>query len=980
MAIISDTSGPQASLEGGQWRPSSSVTAPIVNSVENELQQRSRDTSQDNQPPQANQSTQDTQSAESSNTESADWLRMARNAFEASDAWMKINLRAEWSRNLRHYHSEHAEGSPILSETNKHRSSYFWPKTRTLVRDIQAAATSAFFASADVVAIEAEDQDDQQQNEAASLMKELVNYRLANSIPWYQILLGGIQEVAVLGMVVSHQSWEYREKETVIGQEIDPLTGEIVELYTTEVIVDKPNVRIVPAENLRISPASDWLDPINSSPYLIEMIPMFLVDVETKIREGKDSKNGEPSWKDIGKNMLMAAGERGDFDTTRRARAGKNHLDPKSYQMESVDDFKMIWVHRNIVRYNGEDWLYYTAGTMLMLSEPVLLSSVIPWANGKRDYASGKLEVETDKVYPSSAVSLIAGLQKSLNEIKNQRIDNVRQVLNRRYLYRQGSQVDVRALSRNVPGGLIGISAPGALDSHVMPLATADVTSSSYQEEDRINLAADDLSGSMAGSTVNSNRKMNETVGGMEMMQSAGNRVREMELRTITKTWIETVLQQIVQLEAMYETDIIAITVASKKAKLLQILPEYFDHKFSVTVNVGAGAVSPSQRIQKISTAISTVIQLVPDAAAAINGREIAKEVFGAAGYDNGERFFNFDRAEEMKANPQVDPKIELAQKQMEEKSKFEQGKLEVAQAKIQLENDKLTMAMKEMEAKINLLVAQTATTNVTAVYEATQAAGVIAQNPGIAPVSDEILASSGFADHNKAPIVSEVTPQPGMVPPAVMPEAPNYHPSQAPSGKTGLRAGIETPEIEARAKGGPVNQGQPYLVGEKGPEVIVPNQSGTVVPNNYAPAIPDTGLTQPDLTQRHLIRDDMSAKGQGFYGNVSGTSNPEAPAVTEYSIGVGVPKDYQHIPGLNPSTAPLQLEGHQKYYDAPSIVPGLNPEQLQNIAGGEISPELYTNAERAAADRQWQGKPVFAKPTEPVTEYPQKGITKRKK
>ena len=132
---------------------------------------------------------------------------------------------------------------------------------------------------------------------------------------------------------------------------------------------------------------------------------------------------------------------------------------------------------------------------------------------------SGNIEVETDRVYPSSAVSLISGLQKGLNELKNQRIDNVRQVLNRRYLYRAGSQVDVRALSKNIPGGLIGISAPGALDSHVTPLATPDVTNSSYQEEDRINLAFDDLSGSMAGSTVNSNRRMNETVGGMEMMQ-----------------------------------------------------------------------------------------------------------------------------------------------------------------------------------------------------------------------------------------------------------------------------------------------------------------------------------------------------------------------------------------------------------------------------------------------------------------------------
>ncbi len=37
---------------------------------------------------------------------------------------------------------------------------------------------------------------------------------------------------------------------------------------------------------------------------------------------------------------------------------------------------------------------------------------------------------------------------------------------------------------------------------------------------------------------------------------------------------------------------------------------------------------------------------------------------------------------------------------------------------------------------------------------------------------------------------------------------------------------------IQARANGGPVVPGQPYLVGENGPEVIVPKSAGTVVPN----------------------------------------------------------------------------------------------------------------------------------------------------
>ena len=38
---------------------------------------------------------------------------------------------------------------------------------------------------------------------------------------------------------------------------------------------------------------------------------------------------------------------------------------------------------------------------------------------------------------------------------------------------------------------------------------------------------------------------------------------------------------------------------------------------------------------------------------------------------------------------------------------------------------------------------------------------------------------------------------------------------------------------LPGRAKGGPVSSGSPYMVGEKGPELFVPNTSGNIVPNN---------------------------------------------------------------------------------------------------------------------------------------------------
>ena len=765
---------PQPSLEGGNYKPTGAVAAPIVNSV---------DSIGMTEPKKA-------PSAVGIGGRNIDWLQMARNAFESSESWLQINQRAIWARNFAHYRSEHAPDSPILSDANKHRPKYFWPKTRTLVRDIQASAAAAYFASSDVVAIEAEDSDNQEQVEAAALMKELVNYRLDQTIPWYQLVLGGIQETSVLGCIASHQSWSYKE-----------VDGAVLE--------DKPNIRVVPAENVRISPAADWIDPANSSPYFIELIPMFLGDVLSKIAEGENPRSGEPAWKDVGEGMLISAGNRDNLDTTRRARAGTRRLDPKSNMMESQSAFRIIWIHRNIIRQDGVDWLYYTAGANVMLSDPVRLSDVIPWADGKRDYVMGKMEIETDRPYPSGPVELTNGMQKAINELKNQRYENVRQVLNRRYLYRAGSQVDVRALSRNVPGGLIGVSAPGPLSNHVEPLNTPDVTGSAYQEEDRLSLAMDDLSGSTTGSTVNSNRKLHETATGMTLMAEAGNKIREMELRTFTETWIEPVLRQLVQLESMYETDKVAIMVASKKAKLKKVLLSYFSHKFSVSVNVGMGAVSPTQRMQKIQTAVATVTQLLPRGAAAVNEDEVVKEIFGAAGYDNGTRFFNFEKArqEEQAAKEQGDPTTQVQMQQLQLKGQIAEQEFQIAQAKLQLENQKLAMEsekqaamLQELAAKIDYLVARTdhertklATQNVTSIFQATQAAGTIAQNPGIAPSTDEILKSAGYVDLNEAPIVEEAPVPEEFIPP----EQENTHPQFPATGRAGIMKGIQTPEIE---------------------------------------------------------------------------------------------------------------------------------------------------------------------------------------
>jgi phage-related minor tail protein len=50
------------------------------------------------------------------------------------------------------------------------------------------------------------------------------------------------------------------------------------------------------------------------------------------------------------------------------------------------------------------------------------------------------------------------------------------------------------------------------------------------------------------------------------------------------------------------------------------------------------------------------------------------------------------------------------------------------------------------------------------------------------------------------------------------------------------MMATLDQPALAGkRAAGGPVIAGEPYLVGERGPEIIVPSSSGTVIPNGVS-------------------------------------------------------------------------------------------------------------------------------------------------
>ena len=130
-----------------------------------------------------------------------DWFDLAKTAFEGSTTYFDANLRKQQEDNFAHFQGRHTADSKYHLDSWKYRSKSFVPKTRSIVRKGEATVAAAFFSNVDVVTADAQDQSNTLQVANAALMKELLNYRLQKSIPWFATLIGAFQEAEVCGCV-----------------------------------------------------------------------------------------------------------------------------------------------------------------------------------------------------------------------------------------------------------------------------------------------------------------------------------------------------------------------------------------------------------------------------------------------------------------------------------------------------------------------------------------------------------------------------------------------------------------------------------------------------------------------------------------------------------------------------------------------------------------------------------------------------------
>lgn len=618
---------------------------------------------------------------------------LARAAYDSSTNWLNAGRRLAWNDSLRAFQGLHPSNSKYLSNDYRYRSRLFRPKTRMMIRKAEAQTAMAFFSNMDIVSIDPTDDDNPIQLASSRIMKEILQYRLTKTIPWFQTLCGGRQDADIMGVCIAKAYWKFDERYShrESRPSIDPQTGQIrvddMGEHVTEdydiynCIADHPWIDLIAPENFRFDPGADWRNPISTSPYVIEMIPMYICDAREKI------KNKE--WFKVSESSMRAATDLDD-DTTRRSRE-QGRVPGKDHDSWKPKDYDIFWVRENILRHEGEDVHFFTlAGTGELLTKPKPLREV--YLHGLRPYVCGSTMIEAHKTYPSAKTEITKDLQTQANDVVNLRLDNVKLTLNPRQFIRNGKGVDPTDVRNFQPGKVISVSDPELDIKWDRP---PDVTQSSYEESDKINQDFDDLSGDMSNGNIQSSPQTYQSVGNIELMAGNASQVSEYEMRIFAETFVEPLVRHLIQLEQAYETNDVIIENAGRKANLFQkygidqITNDILQQELNCRVNVGLGATNPQQKLKNFLTAANAVKQLYGESAAICsNPEEVITEIFSLCGYKDGDRFFEpgsdiHATMQQLMQGKQKQPPAQSAQNPQLEQMKT-QGDIQLQNTKIQ--------------------------------------------------------------------------------------------------------------------------------------------------------------------------------------------------------------------------------------------------------------------------------------------------------
>jgi hypothetical protein len=547
---------------------------------------------------------------------------------------MEDNLFTRWTQNNNIFNMVHENKALETDPRYKHRSKLYIPKARNALMRKVAAYVSTYFSNPDVVNIQPRLKNDKLMEDAAKLLFAAVNFRLKYSLNFFLNAIFAFMDVMKYGRGILTVSWDYiEEKSKGIEPIMDDSTLEPVPqtVEIVSVLKDEPVMRHVNLSRLFLSPNADPIDPINSSPCLIEKMPVFIYEAMQRFKSKEWKTPKDINLED--ENCLSAyAWEPTEFD---------EDIYPESqYDFDKNKEWQQIEVWRCFVKVNGVDVFFLSLGGEHMLTDLEDAEEKFPCEG--RPYVMGGALPDNGTVYWPSFLEAVEGLQKELNAIRNQRRDNVTLALNKKVLVRRTAGIDLASLLYSRPGAPVLGDDIG--DMAVRELMYQDVTSSSYKEQQVTEQNFEEVTGITPYNMGTQRPGMNTTATGVGILTEEANTGIVMEMSILNETMMIPVLEMVTQFVQAYESENVLRHVADKEGIDFDTVwnREAIEGKYDVEIQAGVGSTSREMKFRNLGMIIDRAMAMNQSYGLPVmNVIEMVRDALPLAGQKNADRYIN---------------------------------------------------------------------------------------------------------------------------------------------------------------------------------------------------------------------------------------------------------------------------------------------------------------------------------------------------
>jgi len=562
-----------------------------------------------------------------------EYLKRVRTFKDSCEKYLDTNQITQWKKNDNMYRMIHENKAIETDARYKHRSKLYIPKARNAMIRKLAAYVATYFSNPDVVNLQPRLKGNAEMEQAAKLLFSAVNYRLKYSYKFFLNAVFAWFDMMKYGRGIVTMGWDYIEDTKKVKEpKLDDMgtpTGEDVTLEEVIVLKDEPNMRHVPLTHLFVAPNANPIDPINTSPILIEKMPVFVYDAKQRIESGE--------WK-------KPEDYEKDFDFSPYGWS-PTEFDEEIYPEETIDfdknpEWQQIEVWRCFVNLDGKDMFFLSLTDQHMLTDPEDAEEKFPCRG--RPYVMGGIIPDPQTVYWPSFLETVDGLQRELNAIRNQRRDNVTLALNKKILVRSNCGIDLGSLLYSRPGAPIVGNDIGEMA--VRELVYTDVTSSSYKEQQMNEQAFEETTGITPYNMGAQRPGMNQTATGTSVLTESANTGIVMDMSFINETFMIPVLEMATQFVQAYENEATLRHVADQEGIDFDTIwtRDAIEAKYDVEVQAGVGSTNREMKFRNLGMLIDRAMALNTQYGAPVmNIIEMVKDALPLSGHMNPDKYIN---------------------------------------------------------------------------------------------------------------------------------------------------------------------------------------------------------------------------------------------------------------------------------------------------------------------------------------------------